>query len=330
MRMTNAKATWPQWAVRAAAVWSAAYAAGAVIAALCPGLAFGYGAGGTWRGTAAEWTLAGTYTAAAVLGYVMLRQPGLRWAPAAAWGVAGLAVVSGFGFLFSPALVLNLLSRHQPPVDWAAWANQGVVTAGALLWACAALAHRRHALGTCAHCGGRGRRSAVRAKTRAGWVAVAALVPYTALKTAWALGLRTGYSGDNERPGMDEYYAGDALLWLYDHGVDITAVLGCTGMLLALALTLPWGRRLPRLPLLALGWTGAGALAPFGAFLLVYGTLLWTGAIEGGFEGHAGWVVAVAYGGFSAYGLALGRATRTYQLATRRLCGHCVPQGRPA
>ncbi|MEU7131910.1 hypothetical protein [Streptomyces sp. NPDC046261] len=326
MRMTTMatmKATWPAWAGRAAVVWSAGYAGGAVVAALCPGYAFGYAAGGTWRGTAAEWTLAAAYALAALLAHVMPRRPGARWPPPAAWGVALLALMSGFGFLFSPAHVLDLLSRNQPPMDWAAWANSGVATLGAVLWACAALAHRRHRLAVCGHCGGHGHRTAVERRTRAGYLAVAGLVPYATLKTAWALGAHVGYNGHKQRPGMDEQYAGDALIRLYDHGVDITAVLALIGMLLALALTLPWGRRLPRWPLLGLGWTGAGALAPFGVYLLVHGTLVWAGVVDNGMEAIDGWVVVVAYGGFSVYGLALGLATRAYQQATRRACAHC-------
>ncbi|MFD0386341.1 hypothetical protein ACFQ2B_39720 [Streptomyces stramineus] len=83
------------------------------------------------------------------------------------------------------------------------------------------------------------------------------------------------------------------------------------------------GPRLPRWPLLGLGWTGAGALAPFGFYLLVYGALVWAGVVDNGMEAIDGWVVVVAYGGFSVYGLALGRATRAYQQATRRSCAHC-------
>ncbi|MFF0559243.1 hypothetical protein [Streptomyces sp. NPDC004266] len=198
---------------------------------------------------------------------------------------------------------------------------------GAVLWSRAALAHRRRRLGTCPYCGGRGH-GATGAEsapaTRAGLVAVAALVPYTVLKTAWALGVTPGHTGTG-RPGADPEYTSDLGLWLYDHGVDVTAVLALLGMALALALTLPWGRRLPRLPLLALGWTGAGALAPLGAFLVALGVLAWTGAIGVGAADHAPWAVAVAYGGFCGYGLALARATRVYQRATRTVCEHCRP-----
>ena len=62
---------------------------------------------------------------------------------------------------------------------------------------------------------------------------------------------------------------------------------GVVGMALALALTRPWGGGLSRPALLALGWVGAGALAPFGIFLAVMGTLAWAGVIELGLAAKA-------------------------------------------
>ncbi|WP_329115346.1 hypothetical protein [Streptomyces sp. NBC_01353] len=314
--------SWPSGASRAALVWSALYATGAAVAALT-GPAFGYALLGKGTGPAAEATAAGLYGAAAVLAYVMVRRPGSRWLPRAAWAVVALCLTSGFAILLSPTHLLFFLSRNQPAIDWAAWANQGFAVLGAVLWGRAALAYRRRTLGTCPHCGGRaGTPSGLPRDTRAGLVAVAALVPYAALKTAWALGVTSGFTGEG-RPGADPTYTSDAGLWLYDHGVDITVVLALIGMALALALTRPWGRRLPRVPLLALGWAGAGALTPFGVFLAVLGTLAWMGVIDLAVDDHAPWVVVVAYGGFCLYGLALGRATRSYQRATRRVCVRC-------
>ncbi|MGW6392716.1 hypothetical protein ACWFR1_19890 [Streptomyces sp. NPDC055103] len=200
------------------------------------------------------------YGASAVLGYALSRRPAARWPSRAAWAVVALCLTSGFAALLSPVHLLFFLSRNQPPVDWAALANQFLAVLGAVLWGCAALAHRRRALGTCPHCGGHGRtgdprRTSVTADpARAGLVAAAALVPYASLETAWA---------------------------------------------------------------------GAGALAPFGAILAVVGVLIWAGLIRVDLADHAPWVFAVAYGGFSCYGLALARATRSYQRATRRTCAAC-------
>ncbi|MEU7292881.1 hypothetical protein AB0A76_06700 [Streptomyces exfoliatus] len=316
-------ADWPSWAGPAALLWSLLYATGAAVAALT-GPAFGYALLAKGTGTAAEATAAALYAATAVLAYALLRRPDTRWLSTAAWPVVGLCLTSGFAALLSPIHLLSFLSRNQPPVDWAALANQSAAVLGAVLWGYAALAHRRGALGTCPHCGGRAPAPAGRSRTRAGLVAVAALVPYTALKTAWALGLPLGHTGTG-RPGVDPAYTSDLGIWLYDNGVDVTAVLAVLGMLLALALTRPWGRRLPRLPLLALGWAGAGALAPFGAFLAALGVLAWTGAVSTGLADHAPWVVAIAYGGFSCYGLALARATLAYQRAARAACERCTP-----
>ncbi|MFJ2934231.1 hypothetical protein ACIO8G_15845 [Streptomyces sp. NPDC087219] len=312
----------PSWAGRAALLWSLLYAAGAALAALT-GPAFGYALLTRSTGTTAEATAAVLYGAAAVLAYALLRRPDARGLSRAAWAVVALCLTSGFAALLSPVHLLFFLSRNQPPIDWAALANQSVAVLGAVLWGYAALTHRRGARGTCLHCGGRAPApAALGGGTRAGLVAVAALVPYAALKTAWALGVTPGFTGTG-RPGADPEYTSDLGLWLYDHGVDVTAVLAVLGMVLALALTRPWGRRLPRLPLLALGWAGAGALAPFGAFLAAVGVLAWTGAAGSGVADHAPWVVAVAYGGFSLYGLALGRATLLYQRAARRACDRC-------
>ncbi|MFE4619220.1 hypothetical protein ACFRJ7_24265 [Streptomyces sp. NPDC056747] len=314
-------ARWPSWAGSAALAWSLLYAAGAALAALT-GPSLGYAILGKGTGTGAEAAAAVLYGASAVLGYALLRRPAALWPSRAAWAVVALCLTSGFAALLSPVHLLFFLSRNQDPVDWAALSNQFLAVLGAVLWGCAALAHRRRALGTCPHCGGYRRAAVASDSTRAGLVAVAALVPYTTLKTAWALGLTVGYTGTG-RPGADPEYTSDLGIWLYDHGVDVTAVLAVLGMVLALALTRSWGRRLPRPPMLALGWAGAGALAPFGALLAAVGVLAWTGVIGSGLDDHAPWVVAVAYGGFSCYGLALGRATRSFQQATRRTCAAC-------
>ncbi|WP_314621179.1 hypothetical protein [Streptomyces stackebrandtii] len=314
-------ARWPSWAGSAALAWSLLYAAGAALAALT-GPSLGYAILGKGTGTGAEAAAAVLYGASAVLGYALLRRPAALWPSRAAWAVVALCLTSGFAALLSPLHLLFFLSRNQDPVDWAALSNHILAVLGAVLWGCAALAHRRRALGTCPHCGGHRRAAVASDSTRAGLVAVAALVPYTTLKTAWALGLTVGYTGTG-RPGADPEYTSDLGIWLYDHGVDVTAALALLGMALALALTRPWGRRLPRPPMLALGWAGAGALAPFGALLAAVGVLAWTGVIGSGLDDHAPWVVAVAYGGFSCYGLALGRATRSFQRATRRTCAVC-------
>ncbi|MFJ8694071.1 hypothetical protein [Streptomyces roseolilacinus] len=314
-------AAWPSWAGSAALVWSALYAAGAALAA-ATGPAFGYALlGGTARGAAAQWASAALYGGAAALAYGMRWWPGRVWPGWAAWGVVTLCLTSGFGFLLSLTRVLAFLSRDQPPMDWAAWANQGVAVVGAALWLGAGLAYRRRGRGVCAHCGG-ARAAAGDRSTRAGLVAAAALVPYTVMKTAWALGWTAGYVGEG-RPGLDPRYASDLAIRLYAHGVDATAALAVVGMGLALALTRSRGAGPVRAALLALGWAGAAALAPFGVFLAVTGALVWAGLADVGLGDHAPWVVAVAYGGFSVYGVALARATGAYRTRTRRPCARC-------
>ncbi|MFD2009125.1 hypothetical protein [Streptomyces narbonensis] len=109
------------------------------------GPAFGYALLGKGTGTGPETASAALYGTAAVLAYALLRRPGVRWLSTAAWAVVALCLTSGFAALLSPLHLLFFLSRNQPPVDWAALVNQTVAVLGAILWACAALAHRRHA-----------------------------------------------------------------------------------------------------------------------------------------------------------------------------------------
>ncbi|OEJ94191.1 hypothetical protein [Streptomyces thermolilacinus] len=325
MRRTCWWAAWPSWAGSAALGWSALYAAGAALAAVT-GPAFGYALPvGAGRGAAAEWALAALYGGAAVVAYGMRRRPGRAWPGRAAWAVVVLCLTSGFGFLLSLTRVLWFLSRNQPPMDWAAWANQGVAVTGAALWLAAALAHRRQRRCVCGRCGGAradGGASVEAHPARAGLVAAAAPVPYTVMKTGWALGWTAGYTGEGS-PGLDPRYASDLAIRLYAHGVDATAVLAVAGTGLALALTRSWSARPVRAALLALGWAGAAALAPFGVFLAVAGALMWAGVLDMGLGDHAPWVVLVADGGFSVYGVALGRATGAYRARTRRPCARC-------
>lgn len=132
----------------------------------------------------------------------------------------------------------------------------------------------------------------------------AAAAPYIAAKTYWACGGRAGLAdgfdvvGEFERNGAPE-----ALVWLEHHGIDFTAVLALTGVVLACALVRPWGRRLPAWLLLAPAWAGT-LLIPYG---LLTAVLAATGN-DGG--GHAApsitpWVVPAGVGAFVGIGTAL-------------------------
>lgn len=81
---------------------------------------------------------------------------------------------------------------------------------------------------------------------------------YGALKTAWALGSHIGVEGTPawER---DPLPLGAELLAFAG-----TALLALLAVAILLALVMPAGRRVPRRPLRALAWTGAGVMIPFG------------------------------------------------------------------
>ena len=88
------------------------------------------------------------------------------------------------------------------------------------------------------------------------WGAVVVAFAFAAVSLAWALGSTVGLDtlgGSIERMAR----AGDPALFAAN---AVALVLKLLGGVLALALVQPWGRRLPRRPLLALGWLGAGVL----------------------------------------------------------------------
>jgi hypothetical protein len=83
---------------------------------------------------------------------------------------------------------------------------------------------------------------------------------FAGVSLAWALGSTVGLDtlgGSIERMAR----AGEPALFVAN---TVALVLKALGGVLALALVQPWGRRLPRRPLLALGWLGAGVLVLYG------------------------------------------------------------------
>ncbi|WP_296605514.1 hypothetical protein [Nocardioides sp.] len=121
---------------------------------------------------------------------------------------------------------------------------------------------------------------------------VLACVPYLVLKVAWLtgspVGIRPGAAGVEMR---DERYVVGNLVTV---GMELVAIA------LLLALTFPWGRRLPGWLLAVPVWVAAGLLAPI-ALGLPAGLVLQAvagGAASSTDDGLEGWVYAVVYGGF--------------------------------
>ncbi|MEU3274480.1 hypothetical protein ABZ639_26860 [Saccharomonospora sp. NPDC006951] len=131
-------------------------------------------------------------------------------------------------------------------------------------------------------------------------LAIAALLPYTALKLLWLGGSRIGMV-----PGSDAGHMRDTRMEI---GNAVTVVLVVIGVIVVLALTQSWGQRLPWwIPVIPAA-AATGALAPI-ALGLPFGVVLQAvaeGDVSSGGEGNlSGPVFALVYGGFGVFGVAL-------------------------
>ena len=133
----------------------------------------------------------------------------------------------------------------------------------------------------------------------AGYVTVAAMMPYLSIKTAWLLGSEIGVV----QPGLMRTAP-------FVVGNLITAVMELTGAALALALVHRWGRRLPIWLVLLPLWVAGGLLAPvmLAAPLGFLAGNIATPAADGPIDGLQGWVYGVVYAGFILQGTGLGVA----------------------
>jgi len=149
---------------------------------------------------------------------------------------------------------------------------------------------------------------------KATWFGIAALTPYILMKTYWAFGGNAGRPAGDLAASLHANGAPGALVWLEQHGIDFTALGALGGVLLLAALTRPWGERLPRWPLLVLGWAGALALTPYGFATVVASAV---GFTVGDAEGWSPWVGYVGGLAFAGLGLSLAFCTRSYLGRTR-------------
>jgi len=117
---------------------------------------------------------------------------------------------------------------------------------------------------------------AVRPGRWTGFAAATVAFAFAAVSLYWALGGRAlldTLGGEIERRAR----AGDDVLLVANAA---GAVLKMLGGMLALALVLPWGERLPRRPLQALAWTGAAVLTVYGVLQTVAIVLVALGRFE--------------------------------------------------
>ncbi|MBO8190828.1 hypothetical protein ITI46_03820 [Streptomyces oryzae] len=134
-------------------------------------------------------------------------------------------------------------------------------------------------------------------------VTVAACLPYLTLKLVWLSGGRLGIPRGS--PLLDS----GATMWALN---ALTVAMDGTVVLLVLALTRPWGRRLPGAVVALPLWIACGLLGPIVVAFpvqLLHGVLGGSGG-DGSDKGADGllesWVWTLVYTGFSVQAIALG------------------------
>jgi hypothetical protein len=126
---------------------------------------------------------------------------------------------------------------------------------------------------------------------------VAACVPYLTIKIAWLSGSTVGWN--------DPSAAEDSALYV---GNAITMAMDAVAVLVAMAFTFRWGRRIPAWLVLTPIWVAVGLLAPI-VLAVPLGTLVQvlfsSESLTAGDNAIDGWVYGVVYTGFSLQGLGL-------------------------
>ncbi|MFF1647046.1 hypothetical protein [Streptomyces sp. NPDC058240] len=139
-------------------------------------------------------------------------------------------------------------------------------------------------------------------------LAIAATLPYIALKAVWILGGRIGIPEGS--PLLDH-----RTTMIVANG--ITILMDSAVVVIALLLTRAWGRRVPTWLLVLPMWVASGLLLPIMTgypLQLVVGLARGDGTGSGSDEPSFldGWVFGVVYGGFILQGLALGTLFTLY------------------
>lgn len=140
-----------------------------------------------------------------------------------------------------------------------------------------------------------------RARKAVGYGAIAAALPYLALKLIWICGGTVGIL-DRERADDNVLLAGN----IATLGMDVIAVAT------ALALTQRWGQRLPALPVLFPMWVASGLLAPLVVIAPVIPAVASDSVDRDPDPLLRPWVYTVVYGGFAVQGALLMAAFVLY------------------
>ncbi len=133
-----------------------------------------------------------------------------------------------------------------------------------------------------------------------GYGTVVATIPYLTLKLVWLSGGTVGLADPEFFSNHPAYTFGNLLTV----GMDAIAVL------IALAFTHAWGRRIPAWLVLFPMWIATGFLTPIMVFM-PFAPIFFAGASEGAGPLRS-WVYLFVYGGFAAQGLLLSAAFVLY------------------
>lgn len=141
-----------------------------------------------------------------------------------------------------------------------------------------------------------------RVRVWACWLTVAACLPYVGLKLAWIFG--SGVGGADEQMTRSSVVVANVVTM----GMDLVAIV------IVLAFTYRWGRRIPAWLVLVPMWVGTGLLAPIalGLPLGVLVQLIVGGSPAASAATLDGWVFAVVYGGFTLQAVGLTIAFALY------------------
>ncbi|MGH2531862.1 MAG: DUF3995 domain-containing protein [Thermomicrobiales bacterium] len=136
-------------------------------------------------------------------------------------------------------------------------------------------------------------------------LAVVYIVPHV----WWALGISAAFPGD-----QDDFDEAFGRTWFFVYNL-VDTVLAVIAAFIALALIQPWGRTIPRRPLVFCAWAGAAILTLRGTVGLVQSLLLVTDVLSPRAEGHSPnsryfWIAAAWEAMFLVWGIALGATAR--------------------
>jgi Protein of unknown function (DUF3995) len=150
----------------------------------------------------------------------------------------------------------------------------------------------------------------------AAYGAAAAAFGYAAVSLYWAAGGTAGLStvgGIAQTMARSGGAAADAV-------ITVTVLLKTAGGLLALAMVMPWGQRLPRRALCMAGLAGSALLILYGAAEVAGEALAETGAIRPSAPDWTAlrWHLALWDPWFLAWGLLLAAATWGYRRSARQ------------